>query len=79
MYPEKVLQGIPDRKGTGNFCILNLLIMPQTNFKIIRHLLLGHALCLTCRLQVSAHVFHPIFVQNFYTPDTVSLNEQEVS
>ena len=27
MYPQKVLQGIPNRKGTAQFPILNLLVV----------------------------------------------------
>lgn len=40
MYPQKVLQGIPNLKRAVNFRIFNLLIMPNSNVQLVRHGLL---------------------------------------
>ena len=42
MYPQKVLQGIPNRKGATDLSILNFLIMPKRQSEFIRHGLLWH-------------------------------------
>lgn len=42
MYPQKVLQGIPNRKRTIEISIFNFLIMPQCHIQLICHLLLRH-------------------------------------
>ena len=40
MYPQNVLQGVPDGKAAIDLRILNFLVMPKRNSKLIRHLLL---------------------------------------
>ena len=43
MYPQKVLQGIPDRERPIDLRILYLLVMPQADPQLVRHLLLRQA------------------------------------
>lgn len=43
MYPQKVLQGIPDRERSIDLRILYLLVMPQADPQLVRHLLLRQA------------------------------------
>lgn len=43
MYPQKVLQGVPNLKRAPKICILNFLIVSQSDSQFIRYVLLGHA------------------------------------
>lgn len=43
MYPQKVLQGIPDRERPIDLRILYLLVMPQADPQLVRHFLLRQA------------------------------------
>ncbi len=61
MYPQKVLQGIPNLKRTIKIGIFNLLIMAQADSQHIRHLLLRQALILAGLLQVFPHGDDPLF------------------
>ena len=58
MYPQKVLQGVPNLERTFNLFILDLLVMTQRNPQIIRHNLLSHALGFSGGLQVFSHPLH---------------------
>ena len=62
MYPQKVLQGIPNLKRTIKIGIFNLLIMAQADSQHIRHLLLREALILAGLLQVYPHGDDPLFM-----------------
>ncbi len=42
MYPQKVLQGIPNLKGAAKYPVLNLLIVIKCQPQLVRYRLLGH-------------------------------------
>lgn len=58
MYPQKVLQGVPNLERPFDFFILYLLVMAQRNPQKIRYGLLGHALGLSGGFQVFSHPLH---------------------
>ena len=69
MYPQKVLQGIPDRKRTVEFSIFDLLIMPQGQAKPVCQLLLGQASFHPCGLQLRAQQPSPPPFNSIHQPE----------
>ncbi len=59
MYPQKVLQGIPDLKRAVEFCILDFLVVIEGQLQFVRHGLLGKTGGLAGGLQVLAHRVPP--------------------
>lgn len=41
MYPQKVLQGIPNLERTANFFVLDFLVMAERQPQFVSHCLLG--------------------------------------
>ena len=52
MYPQKVLQGIPDLKRTAELFVLYFLIVPQGQAQSIRYGLLGQPGGFSCSAQI---------------------------
>ena len=55
MYPEKVLQEVPDRERTVSLSCLDFLIMAVTNPQPLRHLRLRQARFLAGLFQYLSH------------------------
>lgn len=55
MYPQKVLQGIPDRKRAVELCVFYLLIVIKRQPEPIRQLLLCQPRSLARGLQICSH------------------------
>ncbi len=61
MYPEKVLQGIPEFNGASNFARLDFLVVPKVNIKPLSKHLLSESSGFACCFQVlSAHPSTPL-------------------
>lgn len=63
MYPQKVLQGIPNLKRTSNFGIFDFLVVPKCQAQLVRHLLLSQARGFSRRFQILSHPHHPLLVR----------------
>lgn len=55
MYPQKVLQGIPDRERPVDLRILYLLVMPKCETKPVCHVLLSQTKRFPGNLQFFSH------------------------
>lgn len=60
MYPQKVLQGVPNLKRAVKLRIFNLLVMPQAKPQHISNILLCHASGSSFVSQSFSHTYTPV-------------------